>query len=68
VKTDPQVKGSFGALPLLRGALALLHQLVQAQPAPTDVPDQAATSQSSLMNWISPETLGLHKGSLHQTS
>jgi hypothetical protein len=61
-------EGLFWSTSIAAGALALLHQLVQARPAPTDVPDQAATSQSSLMNWISPETLGLHKGSLHQTS
>jgi hypothetical protein len=54
-------EGLFWSTSIAAGALALLHQLVQAQPAPTDVADQAATSQSSLMNWISPETLGLHK-------
>jgi len=53
-------EGSFGALPLRGRPWLCCINWMQAQPAPTDVPDQAATSQSSLMIGL-PETLGLHK-------
>jgi hypothetical protein len=53
-------EGSFGALPLLREPWLCCINWCRCS-CPTDVADQAATSQILLMNWISPETLGLHK-------